>query len=114
MTINKFLTARLAEDAARAGQFHHEDCKSIEFRDFGVCDCGHPARVVREVEAGRAFLARHTPVEFPQPIGRFTAPAYCSWCGSDEYPEPWPCPDLRDRTAVYSDHPDYDPAWSVG
>jgi len=70
-----------------------------------------PARVLREVEAGRAVLARHAPL--PGVDGRL----FCVWCSSDtdtvSLDWPWPCLDVRDRVTAYSDHPDYDPEWTL-
>ena len=89
-----------------------------------------PARVLREVEAKRRTLARHPPEEIW--IGQEGYPPDhlwyrrmirmdCSTCRSgtcwDDYdascsaPD-WPCAEVRDVAAPYSDHPDYDPAWA--
>jgi hypothetical protein len=75
-----------------------------------------PPRALREVEAKRAIIAAHRPWhdEVEPPDVRI-----CSVCVSDKdgYPEQWvmdlwPCLPLRALAAVYSDHPDYDEAWS--
>ena len=62
-----------------------------------------PARTLRDVEAWRAILARHTPV-------RSSGRTMCATClGSCTF---WPCPDLRDLAAIDSGHRDYDPSWA--
>ena len=68
-----------------------------------------PARVLRDVEAGRAILALHEPL--PSSYGE---PPVCPSC----WPQPWigthplaPCPTLRILAGVYSDHPDYRQEW---
>lgn len=85
-----------------------------------------PARVLREVEAKRALLARHAREErwagsVGSPSGRFLLSVNCSTCrdGScdDDYDATCgysddPCIEVRLLGAVYRDHPDYDPAWA--
>lgn len=61
-----------------------------------------PARVLREVAAKRAIIDLHTPTATLGP-GRS-----CEYCG-----HLWPCAEALAVAAVYSDHPDYDPAWAV-
>jgi hypothetical protein len=84
-----------------------------------------PARVLREVEAKRALLARHAREEHwvghaDAPSGRFLWRVTCSTCrdGSceDDYDATCgysddPCIEVRLLGAVYRDHPDY-PAWA--
>lgn len=73
-----------------------------------------PARVLAEVEAKRAILAGHAPgypVTYPKPSGQPTC-GVCHAGGWDWEPENWPCLTVRALAAVYSDHPDYDPAWA--
>lgn len=118
MTLTEFLAARLDEKEAAASDFHDSaTCGSLD-RDGGFepdrCDCGYPARVLREVAAKRAILARHAP-EPDWPVGR------CRSCITvrEGYPEEWPidpypCATLGDLAAIDSDHPDYDPAWAPG
>jgi Family of unknown function (DUF6221) len=65
-----------------------------------------PARVLREVAAGRAILELHD--------GAHECPVYdhngdidnCGWVDDGD------CPTKRHLAAVYSDHPDYDPGWA--
>lgn len=68
-----------------------------------------PARTLREVEAKRRVVARHT----PHSMGG------CRTCERPHWGVPVcdhceraaPCPDLRDLAAVYADHPDYQEGW---
>lgn len=53
-----------------------------------------PARVLREVEAGRRILARHT------------------MCVQGLHAGPYPCPELADLLYRWADHPDYRPEWA--
>lgn len=64
-----------------------------------------PERTMREVAAKRAIIARHA---------GYHSPAMCGWCSNKEESTDWPCPDILDLAAVWSDHPDYDPAWAPG
>lgn len=57
-----------------------------------------PARVLREVDAGRRTLERHRPDRYG-----------CQYC--ERFPGPGPCPDLADLLDRWSDHPDYDREW---
>ena len=99
MGLAEFLTARLDEDKAGAEDIHSRDCDTMTPPGF-PCDCGYPARVLREVDAKRKILALHEPNDVTGP-GRA-----CRWCG-----HLWPCDEVRILVAVWSDHPDYDPAW---
>jgi hypothetical protein len=105
MTLTEFLTARLDEDEARAWAVHdigncddmlyEENMAAWAERAGTDCACGYPARVLREVEAKRQILAE--------------------WHDGNTYG-----PDrnlsmllvAQALAAVYSDHPDYDPAWT--
>lgn len=143
VTLTEFVAARLDEDEAAAfnaartdgtdwrprsgiGIGHTVYAPLREPGQRGVADVAteeaaahiarhDPARVLREVEAKRAILAEHTP-ETPD-YGPFKGEPQCGSCGavsSDAYYGiDWPCGTLRHLAAVYSDHPDYDPAWAV-
>lgn len=67
-----------------------------------------PARVLREVAAKRAILARHKPLH-----GRYGL--CCAHCSRDiDSPGlgvPWPCADVRDLVTAWSGHPDYSGDW---
>lgn len=111
-----FIEARLDEDEA-APDVHAEGCALHAWLRNDVpsaCDCGYPARVLREVAAKRAILERHAP---HQPAFGGLA---CNWCSEDvdDRPsvakEPWPCDDIRAIAAVWSDHPDYRAEWVTG
>lgn len=99
MTLTEFLTARLDEDEALAQAAREDYRMDLRMaRDMAQHSARHnPARVLREVEAKRAILARHTKEV---------------WDGSCfDCAEPYPCPTVRAIAAVYADHADYDEAW---
>jgi Family of unknown function (DUF6221) len=114
-----FLRARLDEDEDLATlarpEFFTPECLAV-FASAG--DAAHvirhdPARVLREVEAKRAILALHG-------IRRIGTWPVCTHCRpvdlvhtDDLTSESWPCRTLRQLAAVYSDHPGYDPAWTM-
>ena len=69
-----------------------------------------PARVLREVAAGRAILAEH----FPEDRGESLPGADCGVCyytGTPGSPAQWPCLTLRSLAGIWDDHPDYRPEW---
>lgn len=90
-----------------------------------------PARALREVGAKRRTMARHQPVE--QWVGHTHLPPEhpgarrligvdCSTCRTgtcwDDYDAscgalPWPCPEVRDVAAPYSEHPDFRQEWTA-
>src|SRR5258708_20866773 len=64
MDLTGFLTACLDEDEADAREVHRvQFCSVVGCPDYEFspddCDCGVPARVLREVEAKRKILAEH-------------------------------------------------------
>jgi hypothetical protein len=75
-----------------------------------------PARVLREIEAKRRRLERHTPqmnigVDSDENDPSTYVPA-CSICQTTVVnPGDWPCEELRDDAAVYADRPGYRAAW---
>lgn len=70
-----------------------------------------PARVLREVTAKRAIVEQHTPDLI---LHSSETPQFCPVCFySDANVERHPCPTLRHLAAVWSDHPDFDPAWRL-
>ncbi|GAA1676299.1 hypothetical protein GCM10009733_086580 [Nonomuraea maheshkhaliensis] len=90
---------------------HAQSAKDAEYI------AGHdPARALRETEAGRRTLARHTPAPSAEagPLQDAESPSgaepdgalRCQYDG-----QPWPCPDLRDLAAPYADHPGYRDEW---
>jgi hypothetical protein len=121
--LTAFLAARLDEDEAAAKaaleqsaeegtQWWFDDAAPETPREFHVAR-HDPARVLREVEAGRTILAEHVPYDCTEPKGQ-----RCFRCASDRayrsgaaIHEAWPCLTLRILAAVYSDHPDYRPEW---
>lgn len=71
-----------------------------------------PARVLREIDAKRRTLERHT----PHSSGTIGCSAHCSRphpgaqvCNHDGYR--WPCPDVRDLASVYDQRPGYKESW---
>lgn len=65
-----------------------------------------PARVLREVALKRYLLEMHSPY----------TDGTCSGCTGGPTPlgdVPSPCSHVRAMAAVWSDHPDFDPAWTV-
>lgn len=68
-----------------------------------------PARVLREVEAKRRIIERHS----PHSMGECRTCERPHWGVNicDHCERAAPCPDLRDLAAVYADHPDYLPEW---
>ena len=91
-----FLEARLSDDAEGAWDKHEGGCATAGPVSF-PCDCGYPARVLREVAAMRKILDEHQAVTklvglTEQQLG------FLGW-----YRE-WV---LKNLAAPYSDHPDY-------
>lgn len=121
MTLTEFLEARLDEDERLAQQAIEEAEEPAERKtrypypeQLARCmhDARHgPARVLREVEAGRKILAEHQMEQ-----GFFPPSCVRCWDGyGDEVPEEavqtiWPCPTIVALASVYADHPDYE-AW---
>jgi len=121
MDLATFLEARIADDEAAARTVHdvakcdamlyEEDMAAYAARTPG-CDCGYPARVLREVDAKRKIVAEHAmePGMLPPSCVR------CCDTNTAQYPQrwdalTWPCPTVRALAAVWSDHKDYDLAW---
>lgn len=96
-----FLRARLDEDEARSWSVHdvakcdallyEEDMADAARRDPD-CDCGYPARVLREVEAKRAIVDECNAMD-------------------DEGLTPGLRSAVVSLAAVYGDHPDYRQEW---
>lgn len=108
-----FLAARLDEKEAAAPEFHEAGvCAGCNDWDAGFdpgqCDCGYPARVLREVAAGRKLLAEIAPWmdgcedEHWYSRGVGTQPPYEGSLLLQQI-----------LATVYSAHPDYDPAWAL-
>ena len=103
MDIVEFLRARLDEDEviwSRAADLEPDVPVVISVADRpGVVVPGSvmgvvgPGRMLREVEAKRRIVERHT------------------GCDDVSYGDAATCPDIRALAAVYAEHPDYDPEW---
>jgi hypothetical protein len=126
----EFLRARLDEDEATAHAANTDDARTpygdrrmapVPPRGWGVlvegylggpigehCARHHPTRVLAEVKAKHARLARHAPEwrEGRNADGDEREGWWCSHCD-----DPFPCIDLRLDAAVYADHPDYRREW---
>jgi hypothetical protein len=122
----RWLTAQLDEETRTASGWHTLDCdihahlegdaESVQatmamFHQAPglVCDCGGPARMLREIDATRKLLALHQPVEDTEEMQD-----YCTECdlGRDQYPY-FPCTTLRLHAAVYDQHPGYLESWRL-
>lgn len=94
-----------------SGYDHHvASAPSVEDRAHIVAH--DPARVLREIDAKRRTLERHT----PHSSGTIGCSAHCSRphpgaqvCNHDGYR--WPCPDVRDLASVYDQRPGYKESW---
>lgn len=103
-TLTVFLAARLDEDAAEARFVHVIDC-SLAFvsPEHCQCDCGTPARVLREVAAKQAILARFGEPPEDADLGEHLQHSQ-EQAGLRRA--------VRLLAAVYSDHPDYRAGWA--
>lgn len=118
MTLPEFLAARLHEDEATANAVGALVEWSFNAK-MPMAVAEHiarqdPARALRDVEAKRAILDRHRRQaqdrwNDQRVIGEGTP--FCGWCSDREEQADWPCPDVLDLAAVWSDHPGYDPSW---
>jgi Family of unknown function (DUF6221) len=102
MTLTEFLAARLDEDERSADDIH--DVRADRWTGTGPsdCVCEYRARVLREVEADRKILADYKRLiaeRKAHPDDLALNGALLALHGV-----------VGTRAAVYSDHPDYDPA----
>ena len=108
-----FLGARLDEDEANASNIH--DVMSDKWCE-GSCICDSPARMHREVAAGRAILAEHGPANGGRDTDRCrvcTAITHTGMGQTDARRFRAPCPTLLFLAAVFSNHPDYQQEWAL-
>lgn len=77
-----------------------------------------PARTLTRVTAIRALAARHTRSDPRHGAVRcYDCADMChsySGMNCDSPDAAWPCEGIRGIAAIWADHPDYDPQWSVG
>lgn len=114
-----FLRARLDEQAARAWAIHdvgqcdallyEQDMAGAARRDPD-CECGHPSRTRREIDAKRRIIAEH-------PVYAHGVDLCCETCGSDttdgSLVGDWPCTTLCLLALPYADHPSFRDQWRV-
>lgn len=117
----EWLRAQLDEEASRAPRWHDLECEIHTHFDTGliaslaaarmfdevpgaVCDCGGPARVLREIDARRRIAEHHDHYR-SESIGNGPA---CFTCGPGLG---WPCPTLRALALPYADRPGYRAEW---
>jgi hypothetical protein len=116
----RFIEARLDEEADLARRCDGDGCGEWSARgdtvDFCQVDLAgfhptialhvalhDPARVLREIEAKRRVLARHTlSLAVGDPELPWDEHDDCQFDG-----DPWPCGDLLDLASPYADHPDF-------
>jgi len=97
LTLAEFLTARIAEDEAAARFMMDREAAGLQPRaDFLGFPLGE--RILREVEAKRKILAEAQAVRKLLDLTGGEHDRYRDWV-------------LRHLAAVYSEHPDFDPAW---
>lgn len=110
-----FLRERLDEDEAMAkaaqqttmanGPLADQAGPCVSDEGYAYIDRFGPARVLREVTAKRAMVARHS----RNPGTVFDS---CDWCSHEAADYPWPCPDIRDLASAWADHPGYRAEWA--
>lgn len=114
MTLTEFLEARIAEDEAVADRMHRWDCgiivvhEDLELSDALGCDCGLPARVLRECEAKRKLIDEIVEYEANQDFEH--GDGYSS--ASEILARAVQFDAIRVLASIYSDHPDYNPEWA--
>jgi len=128
MRIEEFIEARLAEDesaARKAADFPYDapsDAPWVSMqlrvrRGVAMTSDEHfarhdPARALRQVERDRKVLARHHKQGIAEMV-MIGGGETCVGCGVQNGPRAWPCAEVRDLAAIWSDHPDYQPEWAV-
>ena len=114
LTLAGFLAARLGEDERIAREAYADGpgagMISVPHATGALIARHDPARVLREVEAGRTLLRYFTDPQTHEPLSVAIAPdAYALGRGEGiTLPGSWI---LRELAAVYSDHPDYREEW---
>jgi hypothetical protein len=102
LTVTEFVEARIAEDevniegdwAAGDGGLH---IISTPMHDRMVAQCAAMRKIVE--------LHALEPDEVD---------VFCATCGTFfDHPVDWPCETIRALVSIYSNHPDFDPAWSI-
>ena len=113
--IAEFIAARLDED----------ERELVKDPPVGLGYANLAARIAREVAAKRRIIGEQTSDHAPIESIYGTVCRTCvAWQdapladgGETEFgiaiPQSWPCRVARAATAAYSDHPEFDPSWSV-
>lgn len=57
--LTAFLLARYDEAERDAQSVHLSDCDCVLDRSAGSCDCGYPARVLRDIAARRSIIGAY-------------------------------------------------------
>jgi len=113
--VAEFLAARLDED----------ERELVKDPPVGLGYASLSARIAREIAAKRAIIGEQTSDHAPiESIYGTTCRTCVTWQdapladgGETEFgiaiPVAWPCRVARSAVAGYSDHPDFDPEWSL-
>jgi hypothetical protein len=117
----QWLGAQLDQDEQSRDDLHARDCESIPVEGYNgpfPCDCGVPARVLREIDAKQKLLIVHRPVRRTDFITSAGSPAgpmmVCHECDANTTDADWPdnpCRTLRLLATPYADRAGYNEAW---
>lgn len=109
--IGEQLDAEAAANESPYGEasWHAANCGSLPDvfgQETSECDCGVPARVLREIEAKRRIVEQHRPVGYGD-----VCLSYCH-TRTPSQPQTWPCLTLRLLALPYADRPGYQEGWA--
>jgi hypothetical protein len=141
LTVTDFVLARIAEDEAAASvaspaPWHAQGAAEVmlptpwklrPWRRNALAECNNlsldenranaahiarhdPARVLAQCAAMRKVVEDHRPFRLAQTV--------CQTCeekpriGYEAGSDGWPCPTIRALASIWSDHPQFDPAWA--
>jgi hypothetical protein len=129
LTLTEFLLARITEDEAalrtvRSAVVNGDELRvTVRLEAFKgdrwvvLPDATWRASVSRlaaECKAKRAIVEIHETIAAAYPGTTIETDPCCQECSAfGEYPGIFPCSTLRAVAAVYADHPDYNPEWTV-
>lgn len=109
MTLTEFLEARITEDERECRHMLELVPTPAASLENGW-DHAYAERVLAECAAKRAIVNEHAE-EMTHWWPEMVEVQVCGRCGDGASVE-WPCPTIAALTAVYADHPEYDPEWS--